>query len=313
VPDGEKITFEDFIQGPKVFATDDIGDFIIKKADGSASFMFCNAVDDALMEVTHVMRGEDHLTNTPRQLFILEALKLKAPLYGHMALILGFDGKPLSKRNGSQSVESLQEQGFFAISIANYLARLGHHFESDDLLTFEALGENFSIDHINRAPARFDMAQLNHWQKEAVLTLSDEQCWEWIAPSVGDWVERDKHLSFTQTVKQNILFPADAQFWAKQLLSAQCHYSKEAKEVMLEAGIGFLEALMRAVEQEGDDYGKAQKMLSELTHKKGKALFKPLRASITGRVQGPELVKIFALMGKTGLLERLAMVHEGID
>ena len=97
VPDEITIRFDDFIQGPKVFKSEDIGDFIIKKADGTASFMFCNAVDDALMGVTHAMRGDDHITNTPRQLYILQLLGLKAPQYGHTAIILGMDGKPLSK------------------------------------------------------------------------------------------------------------------------------------------------------------------------------------------------------------------------
>src|SRR5262249_10166930 len=143
IPDNETVAFEDFIQGPKTFATNDIGDFIILKADNSASFMFCNAVDDALMHVTHVMRGEDHLTNTPRQLLILKTLDLPIPHYGHMPLILGFDGKPLSKRNGSQSVESLRDQGYFPLSIVNYLSRLGHHFENESCLSLEELGAHF--------------------------------------------------------------------------------------------------------------------------------------------------------------------------
>ena len=309
IPDNESIVFEDFIQGPKNFATNDIGDFIIKKADNSASFMFCNAVDDALMAVTHVMRGEDHLTNTPRQLLILQALGLRSPLYGHMPLIIGFDGKPLSKRNGSQSVEELRNRGYFPLAIANYLARLGHHFEKESLLSLSELGENFSSDNIGRSPARFDNAQLDHWQKEIVLKLGQEEFWQWIAPTVSNWVKPLKKDLFVETIKQNIILPEEAKEWAQQLLSDEFSLSEEAKTWLNEAGKAFADSTFESIEQAGEDYAAVQKLLSEKTQRKGKSLFKPLRALITGRGDGPELAKIFSLMGKELLLERVQMSH----
>ncbi len=223
IPDNEIIEFDDFIQGPKHFVANDIGDFIIKKADNSASFMFCNAVDDSLMQVSHVMRGEDHLTNTPRQLLILKALRMPAPLYGHMPLILGFDGKPLSKRNGSQSIESLREQGYFPIAINNYLSRLGHHFEHEQLLSLDELGKHFAAKNIGRSPARFDLAQLNHWQKEAIMHASDEEFWQWVAPFVAELVG-DHAQAFTTTFKQNCILPTDAKAWAEQILTDAPHW-----------------------------------------------------------------------------------------
>ncbi len=309
IPDNEAIVFEDFIQGPKNFATNDIGDFIIKKADNSASFMFCNAVDDALMAVTHVMRGEDHLTNTPRQLLILQALGLRQPLYGHMPLIIGFDGKPLSKRNGSQSVEELRNQGYFPLAIANYLARLGHHFEKESLLSLSELGENFSVKNIGRSPARFDKAQLNHWQKEIVLGLNHEAFWQWISPYVSQWVNLEKKDLFVETVKQNIILPDEAKEWAQQLLTEEFSLSEEAKNALMEAGQPFIDATFEMIEQEGENYPAVQKGLSEKTQRKGKPLFKPLRALITGKGDGPELAKIFTLMGKELLLKRVEMLR----
>lgn len=304
IPDNEEIQFDDFIQGPKSFSTNDIGDFIIKKADGSASFMFCNAVDDALMKVTHVMRGEDHLTNTPRQLLVLKALNFSAPLYGHMPLILGFDGKPLSKRNGSQSVEALREQGYFPLAIINYLSRLGHHFEIETLLSLEDLGRHFSLSHVGRSPARFDLAQLKHWQKETVLTLSDEECWGWIEGSLKAFhLDKAKAHLFTQTVKQNVVLPEDALAWAQQLLLDDIEYDEDAKSHL--SDIQFLNSLEKAIEEEGEAYQAVVNKLTNLTGKKGKALFMPLRACITGRCYGPELAKIFLLMGKTLLLNRV--------
>lgn len=305
IPDNETIVFEDFIQGKKTFSANDIGDFIIKKADGSASFMFCNAVDDALMNVTHVMRGEDHLTNTPRQLLILKALGLPPLQYGHMPLIIGFDGKPLSKRNGSQSVEELKRQGYFPQAIINYLSRLGHHFENDALCTLDELGKSFLISHIGRSPARFDDAQLKHWQKEVVSRLSDDEFIAWVKDDIAEFVPEKDYLHFAQTIKQNVVFPSDAKDWAKQLLSDDYPLDDEkAIDSLMAMGLTNLIAIKEAIQSEGDNYSAVQAKVMAQTQLKGKSLFMPLRAAVTGRTFGPELAKIFSLMGKARLLLR---------
>jgi len=123
------------------------------------------------MQVSHVLRGEDHLSNTPRQLMILEALKMSSPQYGHLSLIMGDDGSKLSKRHGSFSLHDLREEGYLPIAVMNYLARLSHTYEEQRLLGVEELASAFNIEKISRAPARFDKNQLLHWQKEAVLKL----------------------------------------------------------------------------------------------------------------------------------------------
>ena len=126
VPTGRRVEFDDMVHGAQSFATDDIGDFILRRADGSAAFFFSNAIDDAEMGITHVLRGEDHLTNTPRQLLVLEALGLRAPTYGHLSLLVGADGSPLSKRHGATSVREFRERGYLPAALANHLFRLGH-------------------------------------------------------------------------------------------------------------------------------------------------------------------------------------------
>lgn len=315
-PENETIAFEDFIQGKKVFSANDIGDFIIKKADGSASFMFCNVLDDALMKVTHVMRGEDHLTNTPRQLLILRALGLPPMRYGHMPLITGFDGKPLSKRNGSQSVEELRRHGYFPQAIINYLSRLGHHYENDKLCSLEELGRAFLISHIGRSPARFDDMQLRHWQKEVVIRLSDIEFVEWVREEIAEFVQPLQQMIFAQTVKQNVIFPSDAKDWAKQLLSDDYVLDDPKAISCLEStGVTNLIAIKEAIQAEGEDYSAVQARVAAETGLKGKLLFMPIRSAITGRTFGPELAKIFVLMGKARLLNRveraLDMVYKG--
>lgn len=150
VPKNQTIEFNDLVRGIQRFNTDDIGDFIIRRADKTASFIFCNAIDDALMGVTHALRGDDHLTNTPRQLLVLQALDLPAPNYGHIALIVGHDGSPLSKRHGSQSLLELREEGFLPEAITNYLARLGHNYKQTHYLSLAELSAHFSAP--NQAP-----------------------------------------------------------------------------------------------------------------------------------------------------------------
>ena len=121
VPSDQVIEFIDTVHGPQRYASNDIGDFIIRRDDGTSAFFFCNAVDDSVMGVTQVLRGDDHLTNTPRQLLLLDALALRRPGYGHVGLLVGADGAPLSKRHGSTSVQEFRERGFLPAAILNHL------------------------------------------------------------------------------------------------------------------------------------------------------------------------------------------------
>ncbi len=112
VPEQGQVSYKDLVHGAKSFALAEIGDFVLRRTDGTAAFFFSNAIDDALSGVTHLLRGDDHLSNTPRQLLILQALDLPAPRYGHLALLTGEDGAPLSKRHAAQSLRGLREQGY---------------------------------------------------------------------------------------------------------------------------------------------------------------------------------------------------------
>lgn len=306
IGDNQTIEFMDVIQGPKSFQAHDIGDFIIKKNDDSASFMFCNALDDSLMGVTHVLRGEDHLTNTPRQLLILQSLGLRAPEYGHMALIVGDDGKPLSKRNGSLSIGELKEQGFLPIAVLNYLSRLGHRYETIDfpdaekLLPLCSLADYFILKHVSRSPARFDVAQLLHWQKEAISHMSDEAVSEWMSSCAAH------DLAFVKTIRDNISQYKDVEFWAQQLLAYELDYQKgDDKHYLIEAGRTYFETAKALVIAHGLDKKALFEGLKQELSIKGPALFMPMRVAMTGVGFGPEMDKIFSLLGPEKLLKRL--------
>ncbi len=321
VPDEREICFEDLVRGRQSFRSDDIGDFVVRRSDGSAAFFFCNALDDALMGVTHVLRGEDHLANTPRQLLILEVLGFAAPQYGHIALIVGDDGSPLSKRNGSNSIRELREAGIMPLALINHLARLGHTYETDGFMALNELATQFDFSHLGRAPARHDPAQLMHWQKEAVARCTDAELWEWMTARtyqegrhIQDLVPAGVEHSFVHTVRENILMPLDAYLWAGNLYAPADAFDPDARQVVQAAGHEFFRQAQTTL-NDYDDFKVYTKALSVASGCKGKDLFMPLRAALSGQLadpecggiwrHGPELARIWSLLGSARVRERL--------
>jgi glutamyl-tRNA synthetase len=300
----EPIEFHDLVRGLQSFNSRDIGDFIIRRADGTASFIFCNAVDDAVMGVTHALRGDDHLANTPRQLLILKALNLPAPQYGHIALIVGSDGSPLSKRHGSRSIKELHEEGFLPIAIVNYLSRLGHYYTETGFMDLETLAARFDSTSMGAAPARFDAIQLLHWQKEAIAHSSNEALWEWMGRAVHARVPEANRDLFIKIVRHNVVFPVEAMHWAAILFAKQLNYSQEALDVLRPSSV-VLKAAIALIDETGVDFKALTNRLQETTGLKGKALFQPLRVALTGELAGPEMIPVVQLLGVDGIRARL--------
>ena len=297
VPRDQIITFTDLVKGPQRFAANDIGDFIIRRNDGGASFMFCNAIDDALMAVSHALRGDDHLANTPRQLMILKALNLPAPDYGHFAMINGSDGTPLSKRNGSQAVRDLRAQGYHPLAVLNYIARLGHYYASNDFLSLQQLAEQFALQHISTSPARHDIAHLRHWQKEALMRCSTEEIMAIIAPYINGAIDSAKLPEFAELVKDNILMPSDVKIWVDAVAAKELSFSDQDLQVLRQAGKDFFQAAIDAVNaNENISFKELADAVKERTGAKGKELFMPLRIALTGQSHGPELAKLMGFM-----------------
>jgi len=297
VPRGATIEFTDLVRGTQRYATDDIGDFIIRRADDTPAFFFCNAVDDALMGVTHVLRGEDHLTNTPRQLLILQALGLPKPHYGHISLIVGADNSPLSKRHGSRSLKELREEGWLPEGIVNYLARLGHTYGQDDFLTFAQLAAQFDLQRLGKASAKFDEQQLKHWQQQAVLQADPERLWQWMDAATHALVPPEAKTAFINTVHPNLVFPQDALLWATILCTENWAYTPEAAAEIHNAGAAFFAHALVALQDSQTDWQTMAHCLKISSGKKGKNLFMPLRAALTGMTHGPEMSQVLPLLG----------------
>lgn len=307
VPNDRIIEFVDAVRGPQKFSGNDIGDFIIRRADGTSPFMFCNAIDDAKMGVTYALRGEDHLTNTPRQVMILEALNLPIPTYGHISLIVGPDGSPLSKRHGSRSIQELRQTGFFREAVNNYMARLGHYYEDDTYMNLNELAEKFELDKLGRSPARFDYQQLLRWQQEAISRKSDDQLWEWMHDTTHKLVPDAKRNDFITLIKSNILFPQDAEKYATIFFSGipKENMDEEQKKILEDAGPNFFQTAIAGIQEEGRDFKTVSQYLQNKLQVKGKGLFQPLRIALTGEVHGPEMAGIFKILSKEEIISRL--------
>jgi glutamyl-tRNA synthetase len=288
VPADAVVEFVDVVHGPQKYSSSDIGDFIIRREDGTAAFFFCNAVDDAVMGVTHVLRGDDHLTNTPRQLMLLDALQLRRPNYGHVGLLVGADGAPLSKRHGSTSVQEFRAQGFMSAAVLNHLFHLGHSSDNEGWLVSSDMPAHFRPEHLGLASARFDESQLLHWQKETLQRMSAAEIRAWLG--FGDSTE------FIELVRHNVVLPADATCWAAVVRGELPPLGEEEQRVIAAAGPAFFSAAVDALDQAGPDLKQLTKILKKRTGRKGADLFMPLRVALTGQAHGPELAPLLQIM-----------------
>lgn len=300
VPVHDEVVFTDAVRGLQSTPTDLLGDFVLRRANGEPMFFFTNALDDALSGVTLVLRGEDHLANTARQILVLKALDLSQPTYGHLPLVLSEAGVPLSKRDGAGSVAALREEGFFPAAVVNYLARLGATVASDALLALPDLAQAFVVERIGHAPARYDYQQLLHWQRLSVAHAPLTSLLLW----VPDCVPVAEQGRFVESVRANVLFPADMRLWAQIVYGDLVALAPEALRAVAEVGGGFFREAAAFLEAGGapSDLAPALKARGF----SGKALFHGLRAALTGRLAGPELKDLLLLMPKATLVRRLA-------
>ncbi len=310
VPSGEIVEFEDVVHGAQRFNTDDIGDFIIRRTDGSTAFFFSNALDDSLMGVTLVLRGDDHMTNTPRQILILNALSLPVPRYAHVALLMGMDGAPLSKRHGALGLRDLRERGYLPSAVRNHLVRLGHSCVTDGWLDHSAMLKDFDLQRLGRAAAKFDDAQLLHWQKEAAAHLSVEEFSTWTAAQLPTGLDESKLMPFLAAIRHNVAFPQDAAQWVKVVFGSHLELDPDAQAAVKAAGPEFFASAASVLARGAADFKRAVREIGQTTGKKGPGLFMPLRAALTGVTHGPELAPLLTLIPDAEIERRLSSAQQ---
>jgi len=305
LPKERTITFQDLVKGEQSFHTSDLDDFIVRKKDLSPTFMFANAIDDSLMEVNVVLRGDDHLSNTPRQIALLEALNLEIPEFIHVALFTGEDGAPLSKRNGSLSVKELKEKGYFPQAVINYLSRVGHTIQDNELRDLEGLSSVFDADNISTSPSRIDYDQLIFWQKKVIESKSIKELCAWLEPDLKNLPKDIDKNSFVGLIKDNVIFPDEAVEYLENLFLNSLSSAKEVEDLIKQSEPKFFDLAGKIVKDNWGDWSKTMKLIGEETQTKGKDLFMPIRASITGQLSGPELDQVTEVMGQERVLKRL--------
>jgi nondiscriminating glutamyl-tRNA synthetase len=252
------------------------------------------------MQVSHVLRGEDHLSNTPRQRLLLRRWHCRPPLYGHVSLLLGDDGAPLSKRHGATSVRELREAGYSSAAVCNHLFRLGHSTPLNQMLTLAADGRGLRPAHLQRAPAHFELAQLRHWQSEWVHSLSAGAGARLAQadPAAGPDARAGRCVHRRGAAEHRAgrgCAPVAADHLRRGLVLRGAGVANGA-----EAGPEFFAAAANAVSERADIGA-----LRSATGRKGAAFFMPLRAALTGRLHGPELAPLLAAMPAERVRARL--------
>src|SRR4051812_22083618 len=306
VPPNGQTTVRDLIRGDIVFEHDAIDDFVIARSDGSPLYNLAVAVDDRDMGITHVVRGADHISNTPRQLMILKALGADAPVYAHLPLLHGPDGKKLSKRHGAASVQELRDQGFLPAAIRNYLALLGWGFDDETtFFTTDELIERFTLDRVSKSPAVFDEKKLR-WMNGRYLREMDtgdltralEQLTgrSGIESAVAISQEKMQTLADFEPLARWLYEeqPTDEKAWAKVKKAAAAENLARAREAL---------AQVEPFDEPGVERALTA-LVEELDVKPGK-LYQPIRVAITGTTVSPGIFESVALLGRGATLERI--------
>jgi glutamyl-tRNA synthetase len=236
---------------------------------------------------------------------ILAALELPAPAYGHVSLLVGPDGAPLSKRHGATSVREYRERGFTAAAIINHLFRLGHATPEHGFLSLAEMAQAFDATHLGRAPARFDEQQLLVWQKDAVHRMDAEGLRRWLGPVLPAALDEASVHAFIEAVRPNIVLPEDAKAWMDIVFGGPLELAPADSAVIRGAGSGYFSAAAQAA----DGRAELPAILAAVraaTGKTGAALYKPLRLALTGRPHGPELAPLLKAMPAGKARERFA-------
>lgn len=323
VPENRIYTFDDMVKGSISFDTAEMGDFVIVKKDGIPTYNFAVVLDDHLMRISHVLRGEDHVSNTPRQLMIYEAFGWEPPRFAHMTLIVNEHKKKLSKRDESiiQFIEQYEQLGYLPETLFNFISLLGWSPEGEEeIYSRQQLIEIFNANRLSKSPAVFDTQKLSwmnneyikkadlqqivslclpHLQKAGLIVEQpDEAIMEWVTALVG--LHQDKLRFAAEIIEHTALFFRDAVVDEEE---AKAVLSEETVPAVLSAFLAQLQA--GEVDFTVDGIKAMIKSVQKETGCKGKALFMPIRAAITGQTHGPDLNQSLVLLGKEKVIAQL--------
>ncbi len=314
-PQQGAVAWEDQVKGRIEFANSELDDFIIARADGTPTYNFCVVVDDRDMEITHVIRGDDHVNNTPRQINLLQALGAPVPQYAHLSMILGDDGQKLSKRHGAVSVMQYDEDGYLPEAVLNYLARLGWSHGDEEVFAMDQFVKWFDLDHITASAAQFNTEKLN-WLNAHYLKLAAPQrlaaeatrrlARQGVAVADGPDVASVAALYRDRAGNLNELADAIHPFFVPPQPTAEMcaqHFTGAAL-----AGLAALHTRLSACTWQAAELGQAVKQTAAESGLKMGQLAIPLRVALLGLPQSPSIDAVLEVLGRERVLARLAKV-----
>jgi nondiscriminating glutamyl-tRNA synthetase len=297
----------DLVRGEVKFPSDMVGDFVILRSDGMPVYNFCCVIDDALMEITHVLRAEEHLSNTLRQLMLYEAFGFEPPIFGHLSIILGPDKQKLSKRHGATSVHEYAERGYLPEALNNFLVLLGWSSpKGDEVMKLEELLAQFGLDRLNASPAVFDEKKLKWMNAVHLRALEPDELWKRIEPFLeraglrfdDSKAWRHRSLEAFKTKMETLADAvelyrplADNQFAVKPESVAVARENRRVVESWLK-GLGSLSG--EFIDEQ--EFEKLQSAVQQDCQVSGKNLFQPLRVAVVGVPHGVELKKLAPLL-----------------
>lgn len=328
LPKNKDIVFNDIVRGTVTVNTEDMDDQVLIKADGFPTYHFAVVVDDYLMGITHVIRGEEWLISTPKHIYLFEAFGWKAPQYVHLPNILNADKKKLSKRQGDVAVEDFVKKGYLPEALVNYIALVGWSPEDNqEIFTMEELEEKFSLERVSKSGGVFDVNKLNwvnsHYIKEApVERITDLAIPHLIEKGYvkADEVEAKYNWlkDMVEVLKESISYVAEVtdkvDIFFKTEIAPE---DEEAEELLKVDHMGqLLEVFLQkveAVEEIDLEFGKRVfKEIQKETGIKGPQLFKPIRVAITGKAHGPDINMVIKVLGKQNLISRIQYVKDNL-
>jgi len=319
------VVIHDAVHGDVVFDAKELDDFVIFRSDGTPTYNFATVVDDAMMGITHVIRGDDHLSNTPRQVMVYEALEAPVPTFAHISMILGADGKKLSKRHGATSVEEYRDAGYLSDAFVNYLALLGWSLDGETtVIPRDVLASQFSLERISKNPATFDPKKLDWMNAEYINAMSDADFADQImlpelheVGLIDDGFEADEAWidALAAIVKPRTKMPADAVGFAAPVFATAQTLEYDEKSVakgLAKEGMGaVLDAARAALEAVSanawtpETIDGALEPLPEALDAKKRIVFQAVRVAVCGNMVSPPLGETMALIGKDDCLARI--------
>lgn len=325
VPANREFRFHDMVKGDISFESEGMGDFVIVKKDGTPTYNFAVAVDDHLMKISHVLRGEDHISNTPKQIMIYEAFGWDIPVFGHMTLIVNENRKKLSKRDESiiQFIEQYEELGYLSEALFNFIALLGWSpVGEEEVYSKEQLIEIFDATRLSKSPAVFDTQKLAWMNNQYIKQLELDVLVPLSLPHLvkAGKVSENMSTEENERIRQLIALYQEQMSYGAEIVSLtelffkeEITYNEEASAVLAgeqvpEVLSAFVNELQNVEDFSADNVKASIKAVQKATGQKGKNLFMPIRVAITGQTHGPDLPKSIAVLGKDIVISRLKNV-----